>query len=141
MDYIHWKSINKVRAFKVKYSKNQLDKWFQLLFDDLKDLNYKEVTGGGVDIVENQVTVRVICGAGIEKVKNALQERMAIHNIPRDAVVVEFGGQFRILPKPMRPFMYACMPAEVVKDPTTGTSSPGFGGFYYESGTIHVYQC
>ena len=139
LDYTHWKSIRKVRAVKVKYSKNQLDKWFRLLYDDLNELNYKEVSGGGVDIVENQVTIRVVCGAGIEKIKNALQERMAIHAIPRDVVVVEFGGQARILPKPMRPFMYACMPAEVVKDPATGTSSPGFGGFYHESGTIHVY--
>lgn len=116
-----------------------MDSWFELLINDLWALNYKEVQGGSVDIQENRVRIGAICGTGIEKVRNALKERMVVHGIPKDTVVVEFSGQARIQPKPMRPFTYACIPEEVPEDPSTGASSPGFVGFYLESGIIHVY--
>ena len=138
LGYAGWQDIERIRTVKVKYSLNQLEEWFRLVYDDLRALNYEELSGGGVDITENRVRLRVVCGAALDKVKSAMKERMVVHSIPRDAVDIEVTGQARIQPKPMRTFMYACMPPEVV-DPATGDSSPGFGGFYFESDTIHVY--
>ena len=136
LDPILWQNIREVRVVKVKYSKNQLESWFQLLYEILK--TRKEVTGGGVSIKGNNVSIGVVCGAALEEVKRASQELMATLGIPRDAVVVEVTGQAILLPKPAFPFTYACLPHEVL-NPATGLFSPGFGGMYIEHDTIKVY--
>ena len=60
-----WPSIREVRTFKVKYSKIQLDSWSRILTGYLGGPEFPEMTGGGVRILENKVSLGVECGAAL----------------------------------------------------------------------------
>ena len=133
-----WPGIREVRTFKVKYSKIQLDSWSRILTGYLGGSEFPEMTGGGVRISENKVSLGVECGAALERVENLIRERMGLHNIPQEAVIFEVRPPGRLLPKPAPPYIFECLPPEVL-DPATGLASPGFGGLYVEDDAIYVY--
>ena len=133
-----WQNIREVRPFRVKYSKAQLDSWFRVLGGYLGGSKFPELTSAWVDVWENTVLLGVECGAVQERVEASIRDLMGPHNIPSDAVDFEVSHRARVLPKPAPPYIFDCLPAEE-PDPSTGLTSPGFGGFYFESGAIHVY--
>ena len=133
-----WPNIREVRTFKVKYSKIQLDSWSRILNGYLGGPEFPDMTGGGVRISENKVSLGVECGAALERVETLIRERMGLHNIPQDAVIFEVRHPGRLLLKPGPPYIFECLPPEVL-EPATGLASPGFGGLYVEADTIYVY--
>ncbi len=139
LDPLRWQGIREVRAIKVKYPKSRLDTWFQTISDDMGLWEeFPEVTGMGVSILENRVSVGVACGTMLEPVERSIRERLPSHGIPQDAVMFEVSGRLEILIKPAEPFTYECLPPEV-PDRAAGSSSPGFGGMYFDSDSINVY--
>lgn len=78
-----------------------------------------------------RLDVRIVCKKHIKRARQLLIE----HGVPEDAVIIKAGGPIDV---DAYPDLFPCYPPEV-EDPTTGISSPGFGGIYTDSGSIYIY--
>ena len=131
--------IREVRPLQANYTLRQLERFYDQIFS-AGIWNIREVTMTDVDEVENKLEYGIVCEHNRDRVQRQIHELLSQENIPADAVRVtvharvQFGG----------PSTHECAPSEVI-DPSTGVSSPGFGGLFWEQGatglwTLNVYM-
>ena len=123
--------VREVKPVQGRYTYDQLEKWFGQ-FAKLGILEDIPWTIAGVDGKLNSILVGVDCEVSRQNAERDIAKQLAQVNIPLEAVTVEISGGF-IQPIASTPEFH-CAPDEVV-DPSTGVSSPGFGGMFWESGS------
>ena len=118
-----------------QYTLPQLRKWYEQMGQDTDIYSLPEVTLTDLDEGKNRIEVGVACENDRDQVREELQKRLAPLGIPLEAVIVTVRGRAYPL---IVPPVFGCIPPEAV-DPVTGLSTPGFGGFYVDSGIAYVY--
>ena len=128
-------SIREVRPLQAQYTLRQLSKWNNNELVEARLLSPPEVTLRTLSQRKNRIEVGVACESDLDKVRQELQKRLTLLGVPLDAVIFTVRG--RAYPLIMQP-VFECIPPEVI-DPATGLSTPGFGGYYFDSGIAYVY--
>ena len=128
-------NIKEVRPLQAQYTLRQLSKWYRKELKEALPLSLREVTLTDLDEGKNRIEVGVACESDLDKVRQELQKRLTLLGVPLDAVI--YTVRARAYPTlVLSP--YECIPPEVL-DPATGLSTPGFGGYYFDSGIAYVY--
>ena len=131
--------IREVRAVKANYTLRQLERFYDQLRDSgIWDI--PELTTSDVDEGKNKLEYGINCEHNRDRVQQQIHDLLSRENIPADAVLVTVWGELQM----WGPTEYECAPPEAI-DPTTGVSSPGFGGMFWERGasgswTLNVYM-
>ena len=132
------KKIRDVRALQANYTFRQLVMWQYHLHNSgiwaIPELTMTDVNEG-----TNRLEYGIDCEHNRDRVQQEIHDLLSQENIPLDAVRVKVQGRVQL----DGPTKYACAPREVI-DPSTGVSSPGFGGLFWEQGatgsrTLNVY--
>ena len=131
--------IREVRPLQASYTLRQLERFtYQLRDSGIWDI--PELTTYGISEEKNKLLYNIDCEHNRDRVQRQIHDLLSQENIPFDAVRiqvqgrVQFGGTSR----------FECAPPEVI-DPSTGLSSPGFGGLFWEQGatgswTLNVFM-
>ena len=127
--------IREVRPLQAQYTLGQLGKWYNNELIEAGPLSLPEVTLTDLDEGKNRIEVGVACESDLDKVRQELQKRLTLLGVPLDAVI--YTVRARAYPTLVLS-QYECIPPEVI-DPATGLSTPGFGGYYFDSGIAYVY--
>ena len=131
--------IREVRPLQANYTLRQLERFYDQLRDsgiwDIRDLTTSDVDEG-----KNRLEYGINCEHNRYRVQRQIHDLLSRQNIPVDAVRVTVQGRVQF----GGPSKYQCAPPEVI-DPSTGVSSPGFGGLFWEQGatgpwTLNVYM-
>ena len=128
-------NIKEVRPLQAQYTLRQLSKWNNNELVEARLGSPPEVTLRTLSQGKNRIEVGVACESDLDKVRQELQKRLTLLGVPLDAVI--FTVRPRAYPLLVLP-PYECIPPEVI-DPATGLSTPGFGGYYFDSGIAYVY--
>ena len=132
------KKIREVRPLQADYTFRQLERWQHQLFNSgIWDI--PELTMSDVDEGKNKLEYGIDCEHNRDRVQQEIHDLLSRENIPADAVLVTVWGELQM----WGPTEYECAPREVI-DPSTGVSTPGFGGLFWEQGatgswTLNVY--
>ena len=120
--------IREVRPLQANYTLRQLERFYDQIFSaGIWDI--LEVTMTDVDEGKNRLEYGINCEHNRDRVQRQSHDLLSRENIPADAVRVtvqgrvQFGGTSK----------YECAPQEAIY-PSTGVSSPGFGGLFWEQG-------
>ena len=128
-------NIKEVRPLQAQYTLKQLSKWYRKELREARPSSLPEVTLTTLGQGKNRIEVGVACESDLDKVRQELQKRLTLLGVPLDAVI--YTVRARAYPTlVLSP--YECIPPEVI-DPATGLSTPGFGGYYFDSGIAYVY--
>ena len=120
--------IREVRPLQANYTFRQLEGWQHQLFNSgIWDI--PELTMSDVQEAENKLVYGIDCERNRDRAQRRIHDLLSQENIPLDAVRVKVQGRAQF----GGPTRYECAPPEVI-DPTTGVSSPGFGGMFWEQG-------
>ena len=128
------KKIREVRPLQAQYTLKQLSEWYNKELREARPLS-PEVTLTDLDEGKNRIEVGVACERDRDRVREELQKSLTLLGVPLEAVI--FTVRPRAYPLIMPP-VFECIPPEVI-DPATGLSTPGFGGYYFDSGIAYVY--
>ena len=133
------RKIREVRALQADYTLRQLERWqYHLHNSGIWDI--PELTTSDVDEGKNKLEYSINCEHNRDRVQQEILDLLSRENIPADAVLVTVWGELQM----WGPTEYECAPPELI-DPSTGLSSPGFGGLFWEQGatgswTLNVYM-
>ena len=120
--------IREVRSLQANYTLRQLERFYDQVFS-AGIWSIPEVTMTGVNEGTNNLQYGIDCEHNRDRVRQEIHDLLSRENIPLDAVRVKVQGRVQF----GGPNKYECAPPEVI-DPSTGVSSPGFGGLVWEQG-------
>ena len=131
--------IREVRPLQANYTLRQLERFY----DQLRDSGIweiRELTTADIDEGKNRLEYGINCEHNRDRVQRQIHDLLSRENIPADAVRVTVQGRVQF----GGPSRFECAPPEVI-DPSTGLSSPGFGGLFWEQGatgswTLNMYM-
>ena len=138
-EYRRMTKIREVRPFQANYTLRQLERLYDHLFS-AGIWNFREVAMTDVDEWTNKLQYGIDCEHNRDRVRMQIHDLLSRENIPIDAVTVKVQGRVQF----GCPSKFKCAPPEAI-DPSTGLSSPGFGGLFWEQGatglwTLNVYM-
>ena len=128
-------NIKEIRPLQAQYTLRQLSKWYNNELLEARPFSLSEVTLTDLDEGQNRIEVGVACESDLDRVREELQKRLTSLGVPPAAVI--FTVRARAYPT-ITPSQFECIPPETV-DPATGLSTPGFAGFYVDSGIAYIY--